>query len=123
MLTAAAYIPSKGCQALVIGIFSSGPSQSFAQFVYLLLESWFLSPIIYGLGHPGGFKSLENSEKRARGSGLAMQHSTYYSKISVSTCESCVLKFDLFKRSDRFNPPPTRTHGGQSVPDVPNSLP
>jgi hypothetical protein len=37
---------SKGCQALVIGIFSSGPSQSFAQFVYLLLESWFLSPIM-----------------------------------------------------------------------------
>jgi len=31
---------------MVIGLFSSGPSQSFAQFVYLLLESWFLSPIM-----------------------------------------------------------------------------
>lgn len=33
----------KGVRLWLFGILSSAPSQSFAQLVYLLLESWFLS--------------------------------------------------------------------------------
>ena len=45
---------------------------------------------------PASAASSAERHRRTSGSGLAIQHSTYRAKISVSTCDSCVLKIDPF---------------------------
>jgi hypothetical protein len=47
-------------------------------------------------GRPFGSADWVIVTDRALGSGLAIQHSTYRAKISVSTCDSSVLKIDPF---------------------------
>ena len=57
-----------------------------------------------GIAHTALF-IINDLEPGSRvGSGLAMQYSAYIAKISVSTCDSCVLKTYLFSGIDRFNP-------------------